>query len=440
MQKPTFLIAACGLTAACCAQTLLNSQLVYTTYETGLSSPAAFEFMSDSTMIVIEKNSGKAKVITNGVYTGDAIDLNVANEGEMGLLGIVKDPNFASNNFVYLFYSTASTDGGAWIDDRLVRYTWNGTTLGSPVNLWIMGPTAQFPETQIYHHGGYIKIGPDDKLYLQRGDMLRWGSIEMNYQNPSLVGMCGSIYRLNLDGSAPSDNPFFSHANETIKKIWVYGFRNGYGMSWDRSTGDLWFSENGPTVYDEVNIASPGMNSGWRLIMGPDARNAAYPNNNNQAWNAKDLYYFPGAQYRDPVFSYLNPVGLSGLEFFSSTRFLESSTVFDNVLMGCTNTQQIYMLPVAANRMGVNGTGALADLVADNASERDLWAIGNGWGIITDARIGPEGYMYVADWLNGRIQRIRPKADAVFPFDIDLVRGIITGGNVSTSLEYPDDS
>jgi hypothetical protein len=113
--------------------------------------------------------------------------------------------------------------------------------------------------------------------------------------------------------------------------------------------------------------------------------------------------------------------------------------VFDNVLIGCTNTQQIYMLPVAQDRMGVAGTGSLADLVADNATERDLWAIGNTWGIITDARIGPDGYMYLSDWLNGRIHRLRPKADAVFPFEINLVRGVMTGGNVTTSLEYPDD-
>jgi glucose/arabinose dehydrogenase len=431
-------MALCSLAAAGSAQLLLNNQLYYTLHVQGLSSPTSFEFLNSSVMIVLEKNSGKAKVITNGVYTGDALDLPVANEGEMGLLGIVKDPNFASNNFVYLFYSLSDIDGGAWRDDRLVRYTWTGSTLSSPVPLWIMGPTAQYPVGEIYHHGGYIRIGPDNKLYLQRGDMLRWGSFEMN-NNINVVAISGCIYRLNLDGSAPSDNPFFSNGNENIKKIWLYGFRNGFGMSWDRSTDNLWFTENGPTVYDEVNIARPGMNSGWRLIMGPDDRNATYPNNGNTAYNANQLLYLPGAQYYDPVFSYLSPIGVAGFEFFSSTRFLESATVFDNALMGCTNTNKIYMLPVRSDRMGVNVSGALVDLVADSTAEADQWALGTSFGMITDAKIGPDGYMYACNWANGRIYKIKPKADAVFPFDVQRIRGLTTGGNLQGSLEYPDD-
>lgn len=431
-------LAVCGLTAAAPAQVLLNNQLYYTTHVTGLSSPTSFEFINISVMLVLEKNTGKVKVITNGAYTGDAIDLAVANEGEMGMLGIAKDPNFASNNFVYLFYSRSTFDGGGWLDDRLVRYTWNGATLSSPLDLWIMGPTAQFPTTQIFHHGGYIRIGPDNKIYLQRGDMIRSGCFEMN-DNINIVGVAASIYRLNLDGTAPFDNPFISNPNPTVKKIWLYGFRNGYGMSWDRSTGNLWFTENGPTLYDEVNIARPGMNSGWRLIMGPDDRNATYPGNNNTNYNANQLVYLPGAQYYDPAFSYLNPIGVAGFEFFKSTRFLETPSVFDNAVMGCTNNNKIFMLPIAANRAGVNATGVLADLVADSNAEADLWTLGTSFGTITDAKIGPDGYMYLCNWSGGVIQKIKPKADAVFPFDIERIRGIITSGNLGSSLEYSDD-
>ena len=435
-------LALCGLWAAAPAQSLLNNQLYYTTHVQGLSSPTSFEFLNASVMIVVEKNSGKAKVITNGAYTGDALDLPVANEGEMGLLGITKDPNFASNNFVYLYYSLSTVDGGAWLDDRLVRYTWNGSTLTSPVDLWILGPTAQYPSSSLYHHGGYIRIGPDNKIYLQRGDMIRWNCFEMN-DNINTVGEAACIYRLNLDGSAPSDNPFFANANPTIKKIWLYGFRNGYGMSWDRTSGDMWFTENGPTVYDEVNIARPGMNSGWRKIMGPDDRNATFqnsPNGGTAPYNANQLLYLPGAQYFDPVFSYLNPLGLAGFEFFSSTRFLETASVFDNAVIGCTNTNKIYMLPIRPDRMGVAAISGLTDLVADSGAEADLWALGTNFGIVTDTKIGPDGYMYLCNWGAGRIYKVKPKADAVFPFDVQRTRGVITGGNLEASLEYPDNN
>ena len=428
----------CAIVSPAIAQTMLNSQLYVTDVVSGLISPTSFEFISGTTILSTEKITGKVKIITNGVITGDALDLPVPSDGELGLLGIAKDPNFQSNGFIYLFHSRATVDGGTWLDDRLVRYTWNGTGLVSPLTLWTIGPTAQYPNPELYHHGGYMRMGPDGKLYIQRGDMLRWGSLEMN-NNINVIANSGCIYRLNLDGSAPADNPFFSHPDANIKRAWVYGFRNGFGMSFDRTTGKLWFTENGPEVYDEINIAESGMNSGWRLIMGPDARNAVYVNNNNTPSNAEDLIYLPGAIYRDPVFSYLQPIGLSGFEFFSSTRFLESSTVFDNALMGCTNLGQIFIIPILSNRTGVVAGGGLADLVADTQTERDLWSAGTGWGAITDAKIGPDGYMYASSWNLGKIVKIRPKADAVFPDDIQRIRGLITSGNLGSSLEYSDD-
>ena len=421
------------------SQTMLTPDLSYSAHATGLSAPTSFEFISESALLVVEKNSGKVKKINNGLYTGDALDLAVATEGEMGLLGIAKHPDFASNGYIYLFYSRASTDGGPWLDDRLVRYTWNGVSLVSPMDIWILGPTAEYPEPSLYHHGGYLRIGPDDKLYLQRGDMIRWGCFEMN-NNPNIVGVSGCIYRLNLDGTAPSDNPFFSNPNPNIQKIWIYGFRNGFGMSWDRSTTNLWFTENGPEVYDEVNIARPAMNSGWRLIMGPDHRDAAYVNNGNQSYNANQLYYLPGAQYHDPVFSYLNPIGISGLEFFKSTRFLATPSVFDNVLIGCTNTYKLYVLPVRSDRMGVSGEGPLADLVADGAAEADVWAIVTNLGMVTDAKIGPDGYMYMCTYIPGRIDRLRPIADAVSPTEVVRVRGVVVTGDLGGSLAYPDNN
>jgi hypothetical protein len=145
-----------------------------------------------------------------------------------------------------------------------------------------------------------------------------------------------------------------------------------------------------------------------------------------------------GAFYQDPVFSYLAPVGLAGLSFFGSTRFIESPNTFDNLVMGCTNTGNIYMLPVAPGRQGLTVSGGLSDLVADSPAERDLWSIGTGWGAITDARIGPDGYMYLCSWNTGKIQKVRPKVDAATPFNFLITRGNAVGGNTTSSVEYSD--
>jgi hypothetical protein len=98
------------------------------------------------------------------------------------------------------------------------------------------------------------------------------------------------------------------------------------------------------------------------------------------------------------------------------------------------------MLPVAAGRQGLDVSGGLADLVADSAAERDIWSIGTGWGPVTDARIGPDGYMYLCTWNSGKIRKVRPKLDAAAPFNFLVSRGTVVSGNTTGSLGYPDDN
>ena len=78
------------------------------------------------------------------------------------------------------------------------------------------------------------------------------------------------IFRINDDGTAPSDNPFASQPN--LAKYYAYGIRNGFGLAFDPLSGELWDTENGPNAYDEINLVRPGFNSGWERIMGPVSR------------------------------------------------------------------------------------------------------------------------------------------------------------------------
>ena len=81
------------------------------------------------------------------------------------------------------------------------------------------------------------------------------------------------IFRINDDGSAPSDNPFFNQGGN-LAKYFAYGIRNSFGLAFDSVTGKLWDTENGPANYDEINLVEPGFNSGWMRIMGPSSRDA----------------------------------------------------------------------------------------------------------------------------------------------------------------------
>ena len=91
------------------------------------------------------------------------------------------------------------------------------------------------------------------------------------------------IVRLNDDGTAPTDNPFFAagaamggEVGANVQKLFAYGIRNSFGMAVDPVSGDLWEQENGDDSFSEVNRVEPGMNSGWIQIMGPASRVAQF--------------------------------------------------------------------------------------------------------------------------------------------------------------------
>jgi glucose/arabinose dehydrogenase len=414
------------------------------TYASGLSQPTTMAFVSPNTVLVFEKGTGIVKRVVNGVVqAAPAIDLPVNNSSERGGLGICISPNFASDNFVYLYYSHATTQGGTWTGNRVERFIYNagaGTlTFDQSIIEFAMDPSQGNGPN---HDGGIIMIGPDDKLYIITGDLNRgqFGNprIEQNTSTSNTaVAAVGGIHRLNLDGSIPADNPFFAHPSERIRTYWAYGIRNSFGMTYDPLTDYIWFSENGPTVYDELNVVpSGGMNSGWLKIMGPDSRNATYSLNGNQNWEANQLTILTNSYYRDPEFSWLSPNAVTSMLVATTPKVREEER--DQMFVGDNNFGNLYLFQMNPARDGFVLSGAVADKVADSSTERNLNVFGTGWGVTTDMEIGPDGYIYVVGLSGGVIRRIRPTLEHLGPNDFQVMPGIISGGNLA-SLQESDD-
>ena len=152
-----------------------------------------------------------------------------------------------------------------------------------------------------------------------------------------------------------------------------------------RSTDrELWETENGPNVYDEINLVAAGFNSGWNKIMGPDA---------DDPQGVGDLVQLPGSAYSDPEFSFFNPIAVTGLAFLANSAFGPS---YQNALLvGDANNGQLYLFRLNASRNGFVLTGDLADLVADDTTERNAVRFGQDFGSVTDIEIGPDGGAYV---------------------------------------------
>jgi YVTN family beta-propeller protein len=229
----------------------LSPEFERTTVVSGLASPVDFEFLPDGRILIAEKNGAIKVFHSDHVHT--AITLAVATDGERGIGGIAVDPNFGSNGYIYVSYTTAANR------DRLSRFTLSGdTVVAGSERMFMEGPQ---PAGNL-HHAGELTFGPDGKLYWAMGD----NTINTNSQD--LSNIYGKILRLNpVDGSAPADNPFFNTPG-AVKQIYAYGFRNPFRFAF-APTGQLLVGDVGEGTWEELNLVTAGANYGWPTSEGP---------------------------------------------------------------------------------------------------------------------------------------------------------------------------
>ena len=399
---------AVALAAQGRAQTVVDPQIpISAVLPVGsLNLPTQIRFLGLEDFLVTEKNTGRVLRVQNGVVSPTiALDLDVANDSERGLLGLEIDPNFTpTNGLVYLYYSaTLAADGGPWLENRLSSFTWNGSTLGSEVVLMTFGSAADGMATGPNHDAGPILFGPDDLLYGTTGDLNRNFAEQNNQSQSNVSALVGGIYRLNANGTVPGTNPFVSAPNSDFHLWFAYGVRNTYGIAFDPLTGNLWDTENGPNTYDEINLIAAGTNSGWNQIMGPDSRDPQ---------NVSDLVQLPGSAYSDPEFSFFDTIAPTGLAFLANSVL--DANYRDALLVGDANNGNLYLFRLDASRTGFVLGGLLGDLVADSTVERDLVQFGQDFGSITDIQVGPNGVVYVTSLGNGTVYRLpEPSATAM---------------------------
>jgi glucose/arabinose dehydrogenase len=390
---------------------------------TGLKLPTAMQFLAPDDILVLEKDNGTVRRIVNGVILKEPVlDVSVANKYDRGLLGLAitnedDEKNETSTRaFIYLTKSKVEGSdnclswrsclkGGEPEGNRLYRYEWNGSSLVEP-KLLLDLPALPGPA----HNGGVVLIGPDENVYLTTGDMRSPNSVVQNIERGFPADGTSGILRITQDGKTVKHGILGD--SHPLDKYYAYGIRNSYGIDFDPVTDKLWDTENGYLFGDEINIVKPGFNSGWAKVQGiwniekldEDNIDALY--HGDMALDPKNLVDFDGkGEYSSPELFWNKSVGLTALTFLDSGKF--GKEYRNDILVG-DYYGRIYRFDLNKDRTGLENKKLISEKMADIDIRPHILA--QGLGSITDIEIGPDGFIYVTSFYDGKIFRIFPKA------------------------------
>lgn len=336
------------------------------TVVSGLVNPWAIEFLPDGRALITERPgrlrvlspSGQLSAPVSGVPT-------VFAQGQGGLLDVAIDPQFATNQLVYLSYAE-SGEGGAGTAVARARFT--GTSLTDVQVIYRQTPKLNGGG----HYGSRLVFDRSGLLYVTQGDRMNWRD-----RAQDLAMGQGKIIRITTNGTVPADNPFVSRSN-TLPAIWSYGHRNVQAAALHPETGQLWTVEHGARGGDELNHPERGKNYGWPIITyGVDYSGERIGEGTAKAGLEQPVYYW------DPV------IAPSGMTFYNASA-----------IPGWRGSMLV----------GSLSPGALVRLeLANGRVTREVRYLGELGERIRDVTVGPDGLVYlVTDSGNGRVLRVRP--------------------------------
>lgn len=228
----------------------------------------------DSSRFFVVEQGGVIKVFSNAENVSSSttfldIKSKIRSGGERGLLGLAFHPDFKTNGYFFVNYTS-----GTPLKTVIARYKATSATQADPGSEAIL-----FTFNQPYdnHNGGSLQFGKDGYLYIATGDGGSGGDPQNNAQN--LKSHLGKILRVDVNGTAkgnysiPADNPFVAGTTGNLPEIYAYGLRNPWRISFDTNTGKLFAGDVGQNEREEIDIITKGGNYGWRMKEGIDCYN-----------------------------------------------------------------------------------------------------------------------------------------------------------------------
>ncbi len=374
MQKIAFLVLSFSLTIAC-GQPTKNGDLElqpetqrnYTieTVVPDLNNPWGMTWLPDGSMLITEK-SGELIHFKNGTKTEIKNVPEVYVRGQGGLLDIALHPNYKQNGWIYITHSSDEGEGNGG-NTKLIRAQLNGDQLTNIESLYKATPNSKRGQ----HFGSRIEFDDNQFLYFSVGDR---GNRDVNPQDITIDG--GKVYRLNDDGTIPTDNPFVStpHAKSAI---YSFGHRNPQGMAKHPETGKIWVHEHGPQGGDEINVIQKGRNFGWPVI--------SYGINYSGTTFTEETSR-PGME--QPVYYWVPSIAPCGMDFVKGDRYPEWK---GHLLVGSLKFNYVELLKFDGERP-----------ISREKIAEDI-------GRVRNVKMSPDNYIYIAIEGQGVVKLV-PKA------------------------------
>jgi len=322
-------------------------------YFDGVTIPWGMTWLPSGEMLVTDR-SGKLLKVKDGKLEAEITGVpDVYTRGQGGLLDIVLHPEYESNGWIYITYSSSqgAEEGG---NTAIMRAKLENNALVDSQVLYKGEPNT----TRGQHFGSRIAFDSDGYLYFSIGDR---GNRDVLPQDISKDG--GKIYRLNDDGSIPSDNPFVGESG-AVEAVYSYGHRNPQGMTMHPETGRIWAHEHGPRGGDELNFIEAGNNYGWPVI--------SYGIN----YNGTPFTDITEKEGMEQPKTYWDPsIAPSGLDFVTSDLYPDWK---GKAIVGSLKFNYLVIVEIDGTEV-VERTIVLEDI-----------------GRVRNVRQAPDGYIYVA--------------------------------------------
>ena len=253
--------------------------------DSSLMSPSGMDFAPDGRLF-IGQQKGQIRLVKNDTMrTPNVLNIQakVDYNTERGVMGIALDPNFATNGYLYIYYTANSPIS----HNRLSRFKVTGDVADTTETILFELPNLPVRDggnftsinvtgttnLSVWHMGGGLLFGSDGKIYLAVGEH------EVTASNGAqrLNVLWGKVLRLNPDGSIPTDNPFYTRDTVTgqNKAIWANGLRNPYTMGVQRTTGKIFVNNVGEGTWEDVDTMAAGKNYGWPICEGSHTKGGA---------------------------------------------------------------------------------------------------------------------------------------------------------------------